>query len=159
VLLTIQPVFNMSVNISSTTQTFGSNIPVRTSVTICIGQIMNDGNVASGWQKITPTESAGAGPSKWTLITSGVPARDQFRLLVITTGTAISPSTSAGCITGNYDTIGVTNTPTDLTEGGASSPNHATAETRSLWASIMMPDNLTTGVQQTITLSVQAVVK
>jgi len=157
VLLTITPAFNLSVNISSTTQTFGSNIALKTSATICVGQIMNDGNVSSKWQKMTASASAGANSSKWTLLTDGYTATDEFRLLVITTGTAVSPTTSGSCIVGTPATIRATTSMTDLTEGGAASPTHAVSETKSLWVSIMMPVNITKGDEQTITLSVTAV--
>jgi len=160
VLLTVKPVFNLSVNISSTTNTFGSAVVLGTSVTICVGQIENDGNVSSKWQKQTPTASGATG-NVWTLLTSGTPGTDQFRLLAISTGTSVSPdlygAANATCIRGDHTVIGVTGNLTDLTEGGGASPNHATGETRKLWASIMMPVNTTNGNEQTITLSIQAV--
>jgi len=161
VLLTITPVFNLSVNISSTTNTFGPSVSLGSSVTICVGQITNDGNVSSKWQNQTPTGSGATG-NVWTLVTSGTPGTDQFRLLAISTGTSINPTFCAGAYTScikvnDHATIGVTTNMTDLTEGGAASPNHATGETKSLWASIMMPVNTTNGAEQTITLSIKAV--
>ena len=166
VLLTVTPVFNLSINISSTTHTFGSAVGVRSSVTICIGQIENDGNVSTGWQKQTPANS-GATSGAWTLITNGTPARDEFGLLAISTGVNVNPNFCGGgtaadsCIDGNHLTggIGVGTAALDLTEGGAASPSHPTGETRKLWASIMMPYDVTTGSEQTITLSVKAIVK
>jgi len=163
VLLTVKPVFNMSVNISSTTGTFGSNVGVRSSVTICVGQIENDGNVSTGWQKLTSSQS-GATSGGWTLKTSGTPGRDEFRLLAISTGVSVDPTIIggdplSGCIDGDHTVIGVGQVATDLTEGGTDSPNHVTGETRKLWASIMMPYDVTTGNEQTITLSIKAVVK
>lgn len=166
VLLTITPVFNLSVNISSTTNTFGSNIPLKSSVTICVGQITNDGDVSSKWQKGTESQTGTAsGKTKWTLITGGTPGKDEFRLLAISTGTNTDPSfcgASAGvsAIKVSTDTvIGVTTSLTDLTEGGSSpdSPSHPVSETRRLWASVMMPSSLTYSGEQTITLTIQAV--
>jgi len=163
VYLTVTPKYNLSVNISSTSHTFGSAVDIGSSVTICIGQIENDGNITTKWQKKSANTSGG-----WTLVTSGTPGADSFRLLAITTGTALSPTIiggnpGTGCIDGTHDSgqLGVTSAGlTDLIEGGAASPTHPRLETRKLWASIMMPTNILSagaGNEQTITLSIQAI--
>jgi hypothetical protein len=44
-----------------------------------------------------------------------------------------------------------------LLEGGTATVSHTIGTTRSLWVSIMMPTSLSSSIQQTITLSIQAV--
>ena len=171
VILTVTPNFNLSVNISSDTYGFG-NITLGSSKTVCIGQIMNDGNVSSKWQKQVTTQSdcVTAG-GKWSLVSGNGnnPGSNQFKLLAVTTGTTVLPVVAAGgtgfgdsCIAGNHDFaagIGVSGSMTDLTEGGVASPNHPKSELRKLWVSLLMPTDATVGDQQTITLSVQAKVQ
>ena len=164
VYLLITPVFNLSVNISSTTNTFGTNIPLGTSVTICVGNVMNDGNVTSAWQKRSGnTLNTTAG---WTLQTSGTPGQDQFRLLAVTTGVTVSPDFTSGssnrCIVGDHQGLmSVTSTSSELVEAPSAtvSPSHATGETKNLWVSIMMPTNVTGGDEQTVTLEVKAIAR
>ena len=160
VMLLVTPVFNLSVNISSTTNQFGT-LALKTSATICVGNISNDGNVTAAWQKMAGNAIGGAHP--WTLVTTGTPGSDRFRLLAVTTGTTASPSfvgtMGASCIISDHQITGVTNSLSDLTEGATTGPNHPTGETRNLWVSIMMPTDVTGGQEQTITLSIQAVVK
>ena len=171
VYLTVTPLFNLSVNISSASGTFGSAVLLRTSVTICVGTIINDGNVTSGWQKQS-ANSKGSGTYGWSLLTTGTPYTDQFRLLAVTTGTGVTPnfttpgvSASDQCIEGNHQSIlTVGKTFDDLAEQPYTSASNdsgkrATGETRELWASIMMPFDVTAGDEQTITLSVKAVIK
>jgi len=168
VLLTVQPIFNLSVNISSTSGSFGygSALPLRTSYTLCVGLISNDGNVTSGWQKSTGATATGT-TLNWALITSGTPYTDQFRLLAVTTGVGLTPNFTSGgtgpddrCLQGDHQgLLCVKSTYDDLGEGGTSGPKHATGETRDLWVSIMMPYDVTGGDAETITLSVKAVVK
>ena len=163
VMLTVTPVFNLSVNIASNSGTFGSNVTLRSSVTICVGHVSNDGNVTSGWQK--QSANCGAGTNAWTLITTGTPDLNQFRLLAVTTGVGVTPNftsaTADRCIEGDHDgSLTVNSTAmTDISEGDAESPYHTTGETRDLWVSIMMPYSVTSGEEKTITLSVQAAVK
>jgi hypothetical protein len=168
VMLTITPAFNLSVNISSATGAFGADVTLGSSRTICVGQVTNDGNVSSKWQKLSASQTGTdttSGGKVWSLVTSGTPTTDEFRLLAITTGTAINPTIHGGgamtsnCMDGDHTAtgMGMTNGPTDLTEGGVSSPNHAMKETKSLWVSVMMPVNVTGGLEQTITLSVKAI--
>jgi hypothetical protein len=113
VVLTVNPVFSLSVNISSATNSFGTgdgyanDVVLGTSRTICVGEIENDGNVSAKWQTMIVKSS-------------------------------------------NY---------TDLTEGGTESPKHPKTEKRSLWATILMPTNITTDGTQSITLSVRAIVQ
>ena len=163
VTLTVTPVFNLSVNISSATNTFGSNVVLCTSKTICVGQIANDGNVTSKWQKLTG--NAGSAGTAWTLATTGMPGTNQFRLLAISTGVATDPTYATGnasnaCIDGDHQVIGVTGAATDLTEQGTNTlgVSHIAGETKKLWASLMMPTNVTTSGEQTITLSIVAVI-
>ena len=161
VILTILPLFNLSINISSTTNTFGS-VNIKSSVSICVGQLTNDGNVTSGWQKMTPNRTSASAAGSWSLITSGSTGADTFRLLAVSTGTGVSPTFSGtpanSVILGDSGgLLGVTNAFTELTEGGgAVSPVHNTGETKSLWVSIMLPLNVTSAMEQTITLSVRA---
>ena len=158
VILTITPVFNLSVNISSDTCAFGL-VALKSSVSVCIGKIMNDGDVTSAWQK--QSANAASGGVAWTLKTSGSTGKDEFRLLAVATGTGVSPTFSGtagnSCVLGDATGINVTDAFTELTEGGASSPVHPLGETRDLWVSIMMPTNVSAATMQTITLSVRAV--
>lgn len=165
VLLTVQPLFVLSVNISSATGTFGSIVPLKSSKTICVGQIENDGEIDTKWQKLTETD-AGSGADPWALITAGTPGSNEFRLLAISTGTDVDPdfcgaagTADNSCIDySDHDVIGVTTTLSDLTEGGAiPGTTHPVAEIRKLWVSIMMPNTVSKGSEQTITLSINAV--
>ena len=172
VILTVTPSFNLSVNISSQTYDFGlaGQVDLGTTRTLCIGLIENDGNVASKWQKITPSQTGTSG-DKWSLLTgdgnnpNDITGINTFKLLVISTGETTSPDltstdTTNRCLMGDHDQICATaGTYTDLTEGGADSPKHPKSEKRKLWASLMMPTNITTSGQQTITLSVLAIVQ
>jgi len=168
VLLTITPSFNLSVNISSASYDFGSSVDLGTTRTICVGQIENDGNVASKWQKATASQTGTTG-NTWTLLTGNnnnpndLTGIDTFKLLIVSTGTGVEPdltstNTSNRCLIGNHDLLspGIGSNYNDLTEGGAASPIHPKSETRKLWVSLLMPTNITTDAQQTITLSVQA---
>ena len=168
VVLTVTPVFNMSINISSTSYTFGATAVLRTSISICVGAIMNDGNVTAGWQKATDGAHSASTSNDWSLITTGTPFTNQFRLLAITTGVGKSPNfcgggaPAASCLNGNHQglmSVDDTATFSDLVEGGTASPVHSTGETRELWVSLMMPYSVTSGDEQTVTLSVRAVVK
>jgi hypothetical protein len=161
VILTVTPIFNLSVNISSATNDFGQ-VVLKSSKTICVGRIANDGNVTAAWQKKS-TNTSSVSPS-WSLMTSGSMGKDQFRLLAVTTGTAATPTFSGtmgnSCVEGDPEgSISVTTAYSELTEGSATalSPIHQLGETRDLWVSIMMPDNVSGSEQQTITLSVLAV--
>ena len=164
VILTITPSFNLSVNISSETHTFGPNVDLGTTRTICVGQLENDGNVSSKWQKTTPSQTGTVG-TVWSLISGNGTdtGKDNFKLLVVATGALVAPDltstdTTNRCIKGDHSIISApTGSYTDLTEGGSASPMHPKSETRKLWVSLLMPTNITTGNQQTITLSVQAV--
>lgn len=160
--LAVIPIYNLSVNISSAANNFGVNIPLGSSRTICVGNIGNDGNIISKWQKRTAAVTQSAGTA-WTLKTSGNPGTDEFRLLAVSTGMAVVPDYCGGgtandsCIEGAHDTIGVTDSFTDLTEGGNAGPTMYPGETRKLWTSIMMPPVISSGNEQTITLSIRAV--
>jgi len=169
--LYVTPVYNLSVNISSTTNSFGDGpLTLGESRTICVGTIANDGNVPARWQKRSGNSSGES--EDWTLVTSGAPGIDQFRLLAVTTHTALKPDFTNGFTGLNDNTLidgdhtsenrlGVRDTWDWLTEGGSSSPAHEPFETeystRSLWMSIMMPSQITTGQAQSITLSIKAV--
>ena len=173
VQLYVHPAWSMSVNISSTTGFFagGTAITLGESRTLCVGWVCNDGNVSSRWQK--QTANTGSTANDWSLVTTGTPGSNQFRLLAVTTSTAASPTFSGGaafglnsniCITGEH---GSTNTSVaasyyDLTEGGNGSPTHGAfnveSTTRSLWVSIMMPKDITSSTDKTITLSINALV-
>ena len=169
VVLVVTPAFNLSVNISSTTHEFGdADITLGESRTLCVGNICNDGNVTTIWQKQSADANGSAGLD-WTLITAGNPDTDDFRLLAVTTGTGVRPG-----FTGTYDSLdadvllagdhgsddyNVTKTWTDLSEGSGAMEHEALTDelsTRSLWVSIMMPQTITAGDVQSITLSVQA---
>ena len=172
VVLTVQPNFNLSVNISSATYGFGS-LDLGTTSTLCIGQIENDGNVSSKWQKQASSRSDCAStPSTngWSLVSGDgtYTGSNSLMLLAVTTGTTVLPTSNGGgfsataCLAGSHNTTGIgvgTGSWTDLTEGGASSPTHPKSEIRKLWVSLLMPTNTTNGEQQTITLSVQAIVQ
>ena len=174
ILLTIVPSAQESVNISSGTHTFGSAMTLGTSRTIRVGQIENDGDVDTKWQ-IIATQVCNSGPAApWTLVTADPIAKDEFRLLAITTAPAAAPTridTDAAmadsedvCMAGNHvltpTGIGVDfSAPLDITEGGASVMTHQTTgdtKTRALWVSIMLPAQITKGDTQTLTLSVVA---
>ena len=164
IIITVQAVFNLSVNISSTSGTFGSAIPLGTSVTFLTSLVVNDGNVVAAWQKQSGNTINVSGA--WTLDTTGAPGMDHFRLLAIPTGTGVSPAFTSGtsnrCLQGDHQgLLSVTNTSTELVENpaAAASPMHAVPETKSLWVSLMMPTNTTLGEEQTITMSVKAIAR
>ena len=169
VVLVVTPAFNLSVNISSTTHEFGdADITLGESRTLCVGNICNDGNVTSYWQKQS-ADATGETALDWTLQTTGLCDKNEFRLLAVTTGTGVRPG-----FTGTYDSVdanvllagdheltdyAVTKTWTDLTEGNGNMDHEALTDelsTRSLWVSIMLPRTVTAGDVQSITLSVQA---
>jgi hypothetical protein len=159
VILTVTPLFNLSVNISSTSGTFGS-LPLGSSRTICVGDVMNDGDVDAHWEK------AATNTNNWTLLSNGTCGKDQFRLLVVTTAPLIAPTfagtgiASQECIAGDHGGQMATGTAgvfSDLLEGGTATVTHTIGTTRSLWVSIMMPTQLSSSIQQTITLSIQAI--
>lgn len=60
VTLTVLPLINLSVNISSATGDFGG-VNLGSSKSICIGDIINDGNVDAQWDK------AGSNSTNWSL--------------------------------------------------------------------------------------------
>ena len=171
VLLTVTPVFTLSVNISSDTGTFGTNVTLGSSKTICVGDITNDGNVSAKWQKSAASQSgcATGGTYGWSLVSGNGtnPSANQFKLLVVTTGTTVSPDKTAGgstfadsAMAGDHVVatgIGCSAAATDLMEGGTTAPSHPASEARKLWVSILMPKNVSVSDQQTITLSVTAV--
>ena len=172
VILTVNPVFSLSVNISSTTNSFGTgsgyanDVVLGTSRTICVGEIENDGNVSSKWQKRASGDTDPSAGDEWYLLSSSsvVTGQNTFQLLAITTGTETSPNfTGSGddqMIAGDLGKIMVSSiTWTDLTEGSTASPVHPKTEKRRLWASILMPTNITTDGTQSITLSVRAMVQ
>jgi hypothetical protein len=181
VVLTVTPVFAVSVNISSTTNQFGTaSVALGESRTICVGTIQNDGNVSTYWDKkcTTTARDAKGTPNTWTLLTTDVnTGLDNFKLLAITTGTAgvgRAPNFTAAwanadsnaCIKGRHTVVApttqllrVTDTDTSLVEGtgASSSPKHVAGETRLLWVSIMMPTTITDAVgAYSMTLSVGA---
>ncbi len=167
VILTVTPVFNLSVNIHASSQTFGA-VDLESSKTINVGKIENDGNVTAEW-KVQSANADNGGAGAWTLLASGDPGEDQFRLLAISTGVGVDPdypgsgTEADSCIDGDHaasnDGIGVGPSWFDLTEGGAGSPKHLVTEVKDLWVSLMMPENVTSGNMQTITLSVGAFVQ
>ena len=174
VILTVTPSVSRSINISSTTGTFGTGLTLGTSVTICVGKIENDGNVSAKWQKRAQANSGSAG-QVWTLVaTEASPTKDEFRLLAVTTAPATYPdqvsdgnaiaSGDLECLEGDHapgdSGLGVTTVYQDLTEGGAVAATHYTVDNSSarfLWVSLMMPPEVTDGNRQSMTLSIQAV--
>ena len=169
VYLTVTPIFNLSINISSTSYDFGggASVDLGDSRTICVGLIENDGTVASIWQKQASTLITANSPdsNKWTLVTNNRPGKNEFQLLVISTGDTSVVNLNTGGTWPNKSMVGieplqtVTGSYTDLVEGGTESPIHPRSETRKLWATLLMPTNITTTGGATITLSVQAVVR
>ena len=174
IVLTVNPVFSLSVNISSATHSLGTgagyanDVVLGTSRTVCVGEIENDGNVSSKWQKMATSITDAGSNNEWYLLEDPKvgPGQDTFQLLAITTGTSADPNLSTGSsgddkmILGDLAKIIVTSTTyTDLTEGGTDSPVHPKAEKRSMWVSILMPPNITTDGTQSITLSVRAIVQ
>ena len=164
--LTVTPLFNLSVNISSTTQDFGA-INVASSKTIDIGTIINDGNVSTYWEKQCSNSADSGGADKWTVDPNGSPAVDYFSLLLITTGTALVPTYVGGTAADSIMDLGTEESYAYVTEGSYStltdgagstrSPFHLPyTTTRELWCSIMMPTSVIDSAQQTITLSIQA---
>jgi hypothetical protein len=157
VTLTVTPSVNLSVNISSTTGDFG-NVSLGASKTICIGDVINDGNGSAQWEK------AASDTGNWTLTTVTAEGANQFRLLVITTLPATvvlltGASQDVACIQGNHGVLGtgVNANWTALTEGdGTTAAVHAVSTTRRLWVSIMMPTSSSVGTQQTMSLSIRA---
>lgn len=167
VVLTIVPLFNVSVNISSTTGTFGATVDMHESRTICVGDIMNDGTVATYWGKSAGNAICTTPAFTWTLKDDGYPGLDEFSLLAVTADVATSPAYT-GTLTGGVDCllegdhhvtggdIGIqAGTFTSLTDAGTS-PKHVVGTTRKLWVSLMMPDSITEGGTYSVTLSVQA---
>lgn len=169
--LIVNPLFTLSVAISSATNSFqeGTNITLGESRTMCVGTIVNDGNVTTVWRK--QSANAAGATTNWTLETSGVVDKDCFRLLAVTTSTITQPDFTAAwdtnddnaLIHGDHDAADgpcVTDSYTWLTEGGTTCPEHSAfntvLSTRALWVSIMMPSDISEGSDQTITLSVQA---
>jgi hypothetical protein len=165
--LTVTPLFNVSVNISSTTNAFGS-LSLGSSETICVGTIINDGTCDSSWEKAVSDSNNG-----WTAVANQPALANEFKLLAITTGTAVSPNYASGtmataCMDGDHTTAklgaGTNGTFSALSEGcvaggTSSSPTHKSGETRRLWVSLMMPLTLSGSAPsgaQTITLSVRA---
>ena len=177
VILTVTPVFQVSVNISSTTNDFGEvagaagTVNLGSSRTICVGRIQNDGNVATYWDKWAQSTAADNGTGTWTLDTTNItPGLDHFRLLAVTTGTAVNPnflgSGTNRTIAGNQSAEGKlmvkggVGAKNNLVEGpltSAVSPRHVAGEYRNLWVSIMMPSSISgaTGAYS-MTLSVMA---
>ena len=169
VVLIVTPIFNLSVNISSGVQQFGAaDVNLGESRTLCVGNICNDGNITSYWQK--KSDNTLAPTTDWTLLNSGTPTKNNFRLLAVTTGTGVRPDFTDTyttvddnvLIAGNHasNDYNVTNDWTNLTEGSGAMEHEAYADglsTRSLWVSIMMPKTITSQDTQSITLSVKAI--
>ena len=176
VILLVTPAFNLSVNISSTTNSFG-DVDLKTSATICVGDIVNDGNVDSYWEKCAVASAEnGQASNSWALAVTPadynatVPAGDRlFRLLALTTGTAMSDgmftsATSNRLLAGRHEAgtacLAVKSTFDDLVESGndTTSPLHAgnSVSVKRLWVSIMMPCNVNGPGPYTMTLSVRA---
>lgn len=163
VVLTVTPVFNLSVNIASDTHTFGS-LSIKASATICVGIIEQDGNVTEGWQKVASVNGGTGGA--WTINSTGSQGTDTFGLLAIATGTLASPTfaqetgsaADSRMDTDNIDgDIRVTTALSELMLGSVAAPTYYPGDTHRLWVSIMMPTNVTDSRQQTISLSVRAI--
>ena len=171
VVLTVTPVLNVSVNISSTTNTFGTSVPLGSSRTLCVGIIQNDGNVSTYWHKRAQSSAIDNSNNTWSLVTDADdPGEDEFKLLAITTGVATPPNFTAAwagpntntLIDGRHlaaDKLLCTAANTTLSEGVgvADSPKHVTLESRRLWVSIIMPNTITAADQAySMTLSIGA---
>lgn len=157
VVLTVTPVYTLSVNITNTSTNFGL-LSMGSSKTLNVGNICNDGNVSTHWEK-QASDSAG-----WKLKAGGTPLTDEFTLLAIATGTAADPSFEGASSNDSIMKLAKqencrlsSGVYTDLTDGLATTSSVFVAlKTMNLWVSIKMPTDVTISAQQTITLSVQA---
>jgi hypothetical protein len=166
VLLLVTPVYNLSINIVADSTNFGF-MDIGSSKSINVGKIWNDGNVTARWDKQSSNASDGTGAT-WSLTTVS-PARNQFSLLAIATGTATGPAieTQYGGGASNLNILAlgtsqtqcyVTNSFTELTEGlSGKGFTYGILKTMNLWVSLMMPPDISVGLSQnTITLSIRA---
>ena len=161
IVITVTPVYNLSVNIVENTTYFGT-IEVGSSKTVRAGNIWNDGNITTNWEKQVSSPSSGG----WALDIDGHPGEDEFCLLAISTVTTAKPDVintvdnsimDLGSLTDHY--CRPSDEWNDLTEGAGStaSGTYVQNTTRDLWISIMLPTNVTASGSQEITLSVRAV--
>jgi len=179
VMLTVTPSFVISVNISSDTTALG-NTYVGSTVTFIIGDVINDGNVATYWGKQVADTAMG-----WTNANGAQPGTNTFGLLVVTAANEAIPDTmdltdatvaytgahiggdegdSHILKLGDLTTAGVNywakTTVSRLSEYGtpAACGPYVKATTRDLYASLLMPTDVSgAGANaQTITLSVYA---
>ena len=154
VTLTVTPVYNLSVNITNSSTNFGL-LDIGSSKTLNVGNIWNDGNVSADWEKTASNSSGG-----WTLDADGYPGQNNFSLLAIATGAAMTPNLEGAAVSSIIRSVAegyVTSGYTELVDGiAAASQVYPANRTANLWVSLMMPTDITLSGEQTITLSVRA---